>query len=99
MKKIKKFLLITGLYAASAHSTFYSCDIFNNHKKITALTGEIANNTNIDPNNALAFTLCQQAGFKPINVLISIPGIRQTTSITKNQLIPNPACTLKCTQR
>lgn len=94
MKKIKPWVLATCIYATCAHSAYYSCEIFKEKLKIATLTGELANNTHADPNVALAFTLCQQAGLKPINVMILVPGI--SVPVKKNQLLPNPACTLKC---
>lgn len=87
--------LITFLYSEYAYSTSYSCDVFKNKEKIATLTGYLANVQNADPNTALAFTLCQQAGLQPINVTMNIPGIR--AGVTKSQLLPNPDCTLKCT--
>ncbi|MES2205109.1 MAG: hypothetical protein V4496_07835 [Pseudomonadota bacterium] len=102
------FILLSMIffYSESAYSTLYSCDIFKDKQKITTLTGSLNNSelsgrmTNTqatDPNTALAFTLCQQAGLQPVNVMLTIPGIRASSSVTKNQLLPNPACTLKCT--
>lgn len=93
-------LLITFLYSEFAYSTLYSCEVFKDKQKIATLTGAL-NNSNLssnqqaDPNTALAFLLCQEAGLKPVNVMIDVPGIR--TGVTKSQLLPNPACTLQCT--
>ena len=102
------FVLLTILtYTGCAYSTLYSCDVFNEKQKLTTLTGSLNNNDfpqeqttyaqQTDPNIALAFTLCQQAGLKPVNVMMTIPGLRASSTVTKSQLLPNPACTLKCT--
>lgn len=88
------FSFLVFLYGESAYGMLYSCEIFNEKIKINTLTGELASNAHTDPNLALAFTLCQQAGLKPVNVMILVTGI--SVPIKKNQLLPNPACTLKC---
>lgn len=100
--------LLLCLCIIPAHSTNYSCDILKNGQKITTLPGslpddnriaEASNNAaaSLDPNTVLAYTLCQQAGFKLINTQIAVPGLRNPSNVTKIQQIPDPACTLKCT--
>ncbi len=106
MKRRVALLFITVYaYALCAYSTNYSCDIFNGTEKIMTLPGSLPNtsiigretsNPKVDPNIALSFTLCQQAGFKLIGVQTSIPGMRGPTSVTKIQQYPDPACVLKC---
>lgn len=97
--------LVAFLYGKYAYSTLYSCDVFKDKEKITTLTGSLnnsdtarlgANSQQADPNMALAFLLCQQAGLKPVNVMMDVTGIRNTTSVRKNQYLPNPSCSLKC---
>ncbi len=108
MNRLACVLLATLTYAACAHSTLYSCDVFNEKQKIATLTGSLNNSgpsarvasaQSTDPNTALAFLLCQQAGLNPVNVMMAVPSIRASSGVTKSQLLPNPACTLKCTSR
>lgn len=91
-----------------AHSTNYSCDILKNGQKIITLPGSLPNNNRIaetannadaflDPNTVLAYTLCQQAGFKLIDTQITVPGLRSSSNVTKIQQTLDPACSLKCT--
>lgn len=98
---IRYLWLITSLslcvYTKFAYSTLYSCEVFRDKQKITTLTGSLDSSLQTDPNTALTYTLCQQAGLNPINVMIAIPGIRTSAAVTKSQLLPNPACSLKCT--
>lgn len=106
MNRIFSLFCITFIYTTCAYSVNYSCDIFNKDKKIMTLPGSLPNNGPLgrtangpqdDPNIALAYVLCQQAGFKLISSQISIPGMRSSTSVTKIQQYPDPACILKCT--
>ena len=104
MNRLACVLLATLTYAAYAHCTSYVCEVFNEQQKIKTLTGTLNNSgyseraasaQQTNPNLALAFTLCQEAGLKPVNVMMAVPGVR--ASVTKSQFLPNPACTLKCT--
>jgi hypothetical protein len=103
MKYIISFLLLISM--SPVYCTNYSCDVFKNSQQITTLPGSLPDNNSIalatnktplDPNIALAYTLCQQAGFKLINTQASIPGLRSGPSVTKIQQFPDPACSLKC---
>ncbi len=103
---MKFFLLfVLSVFFLPAYSTHYSCDIFNNGQKITTLPGAVPDNNRIasaanhnitDPNITLAYTLCQQAGFRLINTQVAIPGMRSNSNVTKIQQTPDPACSLKC---
>ncbi|MBP9726249.1 MAG: hypothetical protein KBD83_02115 [Gammaproteobacteria bacterium] len=93
-------------YVLCAYGINYSCEIFKGTEKIMTLPGSLPDTNTIgqsvsgrpiDPNIALSYTLCQQAGFKLISVQTSIPGMRSSTRVTKIQQYPNPLCTLKCT--
>jgi hypothetical protein len=105
-RRVTLLLITTYAYALCAHATNYSCDIFKGTEKIMTLPGSVADSSavgrekihpNIDPNIALSFTLCQQAGFKLIGVQLTIPGLRSPTNVTKIEQYPDPACVLKCT--
>lgn len=107
MKRHVTLLFIAAYtYTLCAYGADYSCDIFQGTEKIMTLPGSLPD-TNIigrsvsgppiDPNIALSYTLCQQAGFKLISVQTSIPGMRGSTSVTKIQQYPDPLCILKCT--
>lgn len=107
MKRRGTILFISAYaYALCAYGINYSCDIFKGTEKIMTLPGSIADsstvgretkNPKVDPNIALSFTLCQQAGFKLIGVQLAIPGLRSSKNVTKIEQYPDPACRLKCT--
>lgn len=74
----------------------YSCIVYNNTEKVTTLIGSLPENNNTNPNTALAFVLCQQAGLPSVRTQIGIPGLRHADNVTKVQELPNPACSLQC---
>lgn len=105
MKRISLLFFMAFTYSICAFSTNYSCDVFDGDKKIMTLPGtlpdegaigRVNSGQAIDPNTALSYTLCQQAGFKLISTQVSIPGTRSLTSVTKIQQYPDPKCKLQC---
>ena len=104
MKRL--IVCLSMMWTTHAYCTNYSCAVFKNSQQITTLPGSLPdnspargqNNIPVDPNIALAYTLCQQAGFQLISTQVTIPGLRGSPSgVTKIQQFPDPACTLKCT--
>lgn len=108
MSKIFAYALISisfFAYTTTAFSANYLCDVYNVDKKITTLPGALPDygpidqssaSSQNDPNIALAYVLCQQAGFQLMSTQVAIPGMRGSTSVTKIQQFPDPKCILKC---